>query len=613
MNPSNSGKWAKLGTPRGERRKRTIYTKEQVARLTEAFEAHPYPGYEARERLAHQLGIPEARIHVWFQNRRARQPKLSNSVESGESSRQEDTPESRLASGNLDYSSLPAGPVWGDSRPQGSNWTFPAPSQTFQPLEGSQDIAAPSTLQVPAAPVESALPVLHSSWDLSAPSGSGLVPTLPPPPPQHHLLQPPHETYSYPPYHLQQQTPQLGQPYYSTQACSFPDPALSLHGVSELEGPLGLTQGSAAEGEMPQPGFYGNEVVSWENWRKVFKILGVPEPVMGGKWPKVGVAKREQKKKKKTDCPTNEAKGETGEEKEQRAPRSMENGPKSELREEVVDDLYQGALASHQGLRGSMANSSDGLKESFNKYLRPEFKSSASLQKDTPLPMKRDWNPEAWLVQCYPREPGGSLESPKHFNLWVGAQKQILPHHKTASWLDPLFQSCRALWSYGSPTHYRDLEWSPPFPKNTLFCRSVWTFHSSLWGDSRTQGRNWRATHKDFSLWVGAQKQILPHHKTASRLDPLFHSCRVLWIGAPTSHQDLECSPLFPNQPNSPTSSSLPTPPHDLYPQQLQHPKCPTWSFYCTPTPCLCPDPAPWGLHGASDLTGPLDLTLGGN
>lgn len=53
-----------MGSARGERRKRTIYTKEQVARLTEAFEAHPYPGYEARERLARQIGIPEARIHV---------------------------------------------------------------------------------------------------------------------------------------------------------------------------------------------------------------------------------------------------------------------------------------------------------------------------------------------------------------------------------------------------------------------------------------------------------------------------------------------------------------------------------------------------------------------
>ncbi|XP_039196512.1 double homeobox protein 4C-like [Crotalus tigris] len=256
------GKWSKAGVARGERRKRTIYTKEQVARLTEAFEAHPYPGYEARERLARQIGIPEARIHVWFQNRRARQPKTFNPREN---ERPEDSSVPRPATGNLDYSNLSSGPVWGDLRPLERNWTLPGHPQTFPQLGGSQELAA-STLQ---DSVESTLlPVLPSSanWDSGAPSGSGHFPTIPPPTPQHHFLQTPHDTYSYQPYH-QQQAPQLGGHFYPTPSCSSPESALSLHGALDPQEPLGLIPAPATNEQVPQPGFYGNEEANWENWR----------------------------------------------------------------------------------------------------------------------------------------------------------------------------------------------------------------------------------------------------------------------------------------------------------------------------------------------------------
>ncbi|XP_013916474.1 PREDICTED: ribosome biogenesis protein BMS1 homolog [Thamnophis sirtalis] len=127
---SERGKWPKAGSARDERRKRTIYTREQVDRLTEAFEVHPYPGYEALERLAREIGIPEARIHI----------------------------------------------------------------------------------------TKDDLPLAHETQQLA------------------------------------------GDPFYASQPYSSPDPALGLHGSSELEGGLDcLAQGSTADGEMPQPGFYGNE------------------------------------------------------------------------------------------------------------------------------------------------------------------------------------------------------------------------------------------------------------------------------------------------------------------------------------------------------------------
>ncbi|XP_023351172.1 golgin subfamily A member 6-like protein 7 [Sarcophilus harrisii] len=55
------------------RRKRTVFTKEQLSILIQYFEKNPYPGISEREELARQLNTEESRIQVWFQNRRARQ------------------------------------------------------------------------------------------------------------------------------------------------------------------------------------------------------------------------------------------------------------------------------------------------------------------------------------------------------------------------------------------------------------------------------------------------------------------------------------------------------------------------------------------------------------
>ncbi|XP_050999296.1 double homeobox protein B-like [Acomys russatus] len=55
-------------------RSRTHFTRFQTDILIEAFEKNRFPGIVTREKLAQQTGIPESRIHIWFQNRRARHP-----------------------------------------------------------------------------------------------------------------------------------------------------------------------------------------------------------------------------------------------------------------------------------------------------------------------------------------------------------------------------------------------------------------------------------------------------------------------------------------------------------------------------------------------------------
>ncbi|XP_072407339.1 homeobox protein prophet of Pit-1-like [Chiloscyllium punctatum] len=148
------------------RRKRTKYNSWQKNLLEKAYSVCKYPNVWTRETLSKALNVDDARIIVWFQNRRARYSRQSAAVRqrgrpSGSDAREDQPPE-----GTLLYGQTPAsGSACCPRRPLVAAAHGPNVQLTggYPPLVGSR------CPQVPRGPpkVESgtALPAGHGAMD----------------------------------------------------------------------------------------------------------------------------------------------------------------------------------------------------------------------------------------------------------------------------------------------------------------------------------------------------------------------------------------------------------------------------------------------------------------